>query len=271
MTELRLRSLTVTYGSVIATHAVDLTVPSGSLLAVVGPNGAGKSSLVEAVAGRARYRGDIALDGRSIDRLGTAARTRSGVGVVPQERELFHELNVHENLVVGCAGLGRAATRGALERSYEAFPILAKLRDRRAGHLSGGERQVLAIARVLCRRPRVMLLDEPSVGLSPSMREQIVGNLVRTCREMRVTAVITEQFVEMVLGNVDALVVLVNGRVEWRGAGARSDWPVIKQRYLGTGTASADAAVGSDRLGGRLAGSDADRPARAERNRKGGR
>ena len=252
MTELRLRDLTVTYGTVTATHAVDLTVPSGSLLAVVGPNGAGKSSLVEAVAGRARYRGDIALDGRSVNRLGTTARTRAGIGLVPQERELFHELSVHENLVVGCAGLGRAATRDALERSHTAFPTLAKLRDRRAGHLSGGERQILAIARVLCRRPRVVLLDEPSVGLSPSMREQIVDDLVRTCREMRVTAIVTEQFVEMVLGRVDGLVVLVNGRVEWRGAGARSDWPVVKEHYLGSGTAPADAVAAAE--GNREAG-----------------
>lgn len=258
MTDLRLRGLTVTYGTVTATHAVDLTVPSGSLLAVVGPNGAGKSSLVEAVAGRAGYRGDVLLDGRSISRLSTVARTRAGIGVVPQERELFHELTVHENLVVGCAGLGRAATRDALEESYAAHPMLTKLRDRRAGHLSGGERQILAIARVLCRRPRVVLLDEPSVGLSPSMREQIVGDLVLTCRERGVTAIITEQFVEMVLGKVDSLVVLVNGRVEWSGAGAESDWPVIKQRYLGSGTASADTSGATEPNG--------DRPAWAETN-----
>ncbi|MGI5421957.1 ATP-binding cassette domain-containing protein [Actinomadura luteofluorescens] len=243
MTDLRLEDLTVTHGSVTATHAVDLTAPSGSLIAVVGPNGAGKSSIVEAVAGRARYRGDITVDGRSVNRLGTAARTRAGIGVVPQERELFHGLSVHDNLVVGCAGLGRSATRDALESSYAAFPILTKLRGRRAGDLSGGERQILAIARVLCRRPRVVLLDEPSVGLSPSMREDIVGNIVRTCRESRVTAVITEQFVEMVLGKVDTLVVLVNGRVEWSGPGAESDWPVIKRHYLGSGASLEEAAA----------------------------
>lgn len=240
MTDLHLRDLTVTFGTITATHAVDLTVPSGSLLAVVGPNGAGKSSLVEAVAGRARYRGDVALDGESINGLSTMARTRAGVGVVPQGRELFHELTVHENLVVGCAGLGRAPTRAALDMSYATFPVLTKLRDRRAGYLSGGERQILAIARVLCRQPRVVLLDEPSVGLSPSMREQIVDNVMRTCRETRVTAIITEQFVEMVLGKVDSLVVLVNGLVEWSGAGAESDWSIIKQRYLGAGAAPAD-------------------------------
>jgi ABC-type branched-subunit amino acid transport system ATPase component len=234
VTELRLHQLTVTYGTITATHGVNLTVPSGSMLAVVGPNGAGKSSLIEAVAGRAKYRGDIELDGSSINSLSTVARTRAGIGVVPQERELFDELSVHENLVVGCAGLGRARTTAALEMGYETFPMLGKLRDRRAGYLSGGERQILAIARVLCRQPRVVLLDEPSVGLSPSMREEIVGNLVRTCRETQVTAMLTEQFVEMVLGKVDSLVVLVNGRVEWSGAGAETDLPAIKERYLGT-------------------------------------
>lgn len=235
MTDVRLRDVSVRYGTITATHAVDLTVPAGALLAVVGPNGAGKSSLVEAVAGRARYRGEITLDGRRIDRLSTAARTRAGVGVVPQERELFHELSVHDNLVVGCAGLGRAATRAALERAYAAYPRLERLRARRAGHLSGGERQLLAIARVLCRRPRVVLLDEPSVGLSPAMREQVVADIVATCRETGVTAIVTEQFVEMVLGRVDALVVLVNGRIRWRGAGGEDDWPEIKRHYLATG------------------------------------
>jgi ABC-type branched-subunit amino acid transport system ATPase component len=233
-TALALDRVTVSHGQIVAVRDLSLNVPTGSLLAIVGPNGAGKSSLVEAVAGRADYAGIISAFGDELQ--GTAAqRTRRGVGLVPQDRELFYGLTVNENLVVGCAGLDRRTTKAAIDSSYETFPVLAKLRDRRAGFLSGGERQILAIARVFARHPRLVLLDEPSLGLSPSMRLEITDRVLQLCRERDVTAVVTEQFLEMVLGKADRLLVLVKGAVVWDGRGTNEDWDEISRLYLASG------------------------------------
>ncbi|WP_142051990.1 ABC transporter ATP-binding protein [Pseudonocardia kunmingensis] len=237
---LSVRGLSVRYGrSVRALEAVDVEVGDG-VLAVLGGNGAGKSTLLRAVSGTvgmhggAVTAGEVLLDGERVTGLAPAAVVRRGVVAVPEGRQVFARMTVEENLRAGGLGARSTAERAAArERVHELFPVLAERAGQRAGLLSGGEQQMLAIGRALMAGPRILLLDEPSLGLAP----QMVGRIAAIVREIhaRGTAVVlVEQNATMALAVADRAVALEVGRVALAGPAAEmaaSD--EVQRLYLG--------------------------------------
>ena len=187
------------YGSVPVTEALDLSLSPGECFGIVGVNGAGKSTLLRGVTGTARlFGGNIRVDGKSIQGKASWRRARLGLSLVPEGRNLFTDLAVSENIVAGALTRSRADQREAVERAFELFPLLAPLRRRRAGVLSGGEQQMLAIARAFASRPRLLLLDEPSLGLSPRAISDLTTSLREVVRLGEMTVLVVEQSLAMV-------------------------------------------------------------------------
>jgi len=214
-------------------HGVDFDVAAGEILVVLGPNGAGKSTLAKAVAGVVPvFGGSLRFDGRDIANLAPHRITGSGVGFVPQTGNVFTTLSVEENLRVGLH-LVKDDPRLRIRAAYERFPDLARL-ARAPGHaLSGGQRQMLAIARALMTAPRLLLLDEPSAGLSPRMVTQVFDH-VRRIADSGIGILMVEQNVRAGLRIADRGLILVNGRVAHQaGAQALRDDPAVAQLYLG--------------------------------------
>jgi ABC-type branched-subunit amino acid transport system ATPase component len=248
---LEVRDLHVSYqGAVRALEGVSLSVPSGSIVAVLGNNGAGKSTLLRAISGTLGLQGG-AIDAGTITFAGTelagrdpAAIVRAGVVQSPEGRRIFAGLTVEENLRAGgLAGRDRAARARARERVYDLFAILAERRDQRAALLSGGEQQMLAIGRALMSEPRVLLLDEPSLGLAPRLVGQI-AEVVGEINRQGTTVILVEQNAAMALDVADHAFVLEVGRVALQGRAqdlARTD--EVRERYLGIG---APVAVGPE-------------------------
>src|SRR5438270_14011498 len=176
---LELAGLEVRYGSVPAVRNLSIRVGQGGLVGLIGPNGAGKSTTLHAIMGLARlHGGDIRLGGRSIRGRAPETIARSGIALVPEGRRIYAHLSVEENLRLGLAGRrSRAGSEDAVERAYELFPIVRDFRRRTAGALSGGQQQQLAIARALVAEPDVLLLDEPSLGLAPSVVDVVFDAL----------------------------------------------------------------------------------------------
>ncbi len=237
-TLLQLRGLSVSYGPVEAVHQVDLDVRSGEIVTVIGPNGAGKTTLLSAAMGLLPSRGEIHLDGKRIARPGVEVMVANGVALVPEKRELFGEMSVEDNLLLGGFSRWRRGLRDQAQRMDEVFAIFPRLRERRpqmASTLSGGERQMLAIGRALMARPRLLLLDEPSLGLAPLIvREvlQVVGGL----RDHGVSVLLVGQNARAALKVADRAYVLEMGAVALSGA-ARDllhDRRII-DTYLGMG------------------------------------
>lgn len=226
--------LTVSYGPVSAVSGVSLKVAAGEILAILGPNGAGKTSLVEGIIGRVRHGGTVhGPGGQSLTNSVTHQRVRAGLALVPQGRDLFRELTVQENLLLATRGLGRADAVTAVDEVYEQFPLLQRLVGRRAGYLSGGEQQTLAIARVLLVNPSVLILDEPSFGLSPSMRVAVLDVVVQLREEKGLAVLLTEQFADLALARADRAMVMAGGRCVWDGAARSLDRASLQQAYLG--------------------------------------
>jgi len=211
--------LTVAYGPVVALHAVSLTVPDGSMTAVLGANGAGKTTLVRTISGLTRPRGgSVRLDGHDITRLAPEEIARLGVAHVPQGQGVLAELTVDENLRLG--GLWRRdpkGQRGALAEAYDLFPPLANRRHVAAFNLSGGERQMLSLGRALVARARVLLLDEPSLGLARLVLVQIMARLRTLVTERGLTVLLIEQNAKSALSVADEGIVLHLGKVVARG------------------------------------------------------
>ncbi len=245
---LTVRGLSVRYGrSVRALEDVDVEVGADAVLAVLGGNGAGKSTLLRAVSGTlglhrgAVTGGEILLDGERIDRLDPAMVVRRGAVAVPEGRQVFARMTVEENLRAGGLGARSAAARGqARERVHTLFPVLAERARQRAGLLSGGEQQMLAIGRALMSSPRLLLLDEPSLGLAP----QLVGRIAAVVREIHAqgtAVVLVEQNATMALQVADHAAVLEVGRIALSGPAAELAASADVQRlYLG-GHAESDA------------------------------
>jgi branched-chain amino acid transport system ATP-binding protein len=216
---LEIVDLTVAYGSVLALHDVSLTVADSSITAVLGANGAGKTTLVRTISGLTRPRaGSVRLDGREITRLAPEEIARLGVAHVPQGQGVLAELTVDENLRLG--GLWRGDPKGqrvALAEAYELFPPLAARRHLAAFSLSGGERQMLSIGRALVARSRVLLLDEPSLGLARLVLIQIMARLKTLVAEKGMTVLLIEQNAKSALSVADQAMVLHLGKVVAQG------------------------------------------------------
>jgi branched-chain amino acid transport system ATP-binding protein len=220
------------YGRVQALHGVDLEIPDGSIVAILGPNGAGKSTLLKCISGIVRpARGTIVVDGEDITHADPAAIVRRGIIQCPEGRHVFPEFTVDENLQIGMYARGDARAR---DRVFELFPILRERIRQIAGTLSGGEQQMLAIGRALMAQPRVLLLDEPSLGLAPLLVERIF-EAIAVLRAGGVTIGLVEQNASAALALADRAYVLVNGGIRFAGATAGADFTaLLHDAYLGT-------------------------------------
>ncbi len=208
------------YGAIQALHGVDLEVARGEIVTLIGANGAGKSTLLMTICGNPRARGGtITFDGEDITALPTHQIVRRGVAQVPEGRRIFARMSVYENLQMGAILGDPANFKSDLERVFAMFPRLAERRDQRGGTLSGGEQQMLAIGRALMSRPRLLLLDEPSLGLAPLIVRQIFDSIGRIAREEGVTIFLVEQNAFHALRLADRGYVLANGRVRLSGSG----------------------------------------------------
>jgi branched-chain amino acid transport system ATP-binding protein len=230
--------LVVRYGPVVAVQSVSLDVQQGEIVALLGANGAGKSSLLNAVAGLVPVAsGRVVFRGAEIQRLPPEKIVRRGIALTPEGRRVFPRLSVENNLRLGGATRWRdkAALAGARQRVHELFPVLDERRRQAGGTLSGGQQQMLAIARSLMAQPQLLLLDEPSLGLAPILVEQIF-ELIARLREEGTTILLVEQNVHRALEIADRAYVLVNGRVDSQGrAGDLLRSAEIEQAYLGIG------------------------------------
>jgi branched-chain amino acid transport system ATP-binding protein len=216
---LEIADLTVAYGAVVALQGVSITVADASITAVLGANGAGKTTLLRTISGLTRPRaGSIRLDGRDITRLAPEEIARLGIAHVPQGQGVLAELTVDENLRLG--GLWRSdpgGQRGALAEAYELFPLLAARRHVAAFSLSGGERQMLSVGRALVARARVLLLDEPSLGLARLVLVQIMARIKALVLERELTVLLIEQNARSALSVAHQAIVLHLGKVVAQG------------------------------------------------------
>jgi branched-chain amino acid transport system ATP-binding protein len=232
---LRIDNLAVYYGGIQALRDVTLHVDSGELLAIIGANGAGKTTLLRTLSGVLKARsGSIRFEGRELTRLSPFQIVALGIAHSPEGRQLFGGLTVVENLKLGAVQRSdRATIEQDLERIFELFPVLKERRTQRAGTLSGGEQQMLAIGRALMARPRLLLLDEPSLGLAPLLVERIFGVIARLKAE-RVTLLLVEQNARMALDVADRAYVMETGRIKLRGTAAElAANPEVERAYLG--------------------------------------
>jgi branched-chain amino acid transport system ATP-binding protein len=233
---LAVRDLTVRYGDSQALRDVTFEVPPNSALAVLGPNGAGKSTLARALSGLVpAVAGSFALDGRDLTGQPPDAIRRAGLVHLPEGRGVFPTLTVLENLRMATAG-DRRGRPAALERAFEIFPVLRERRRQAAGTLSGGEQQMLSLARVLTADPRLVIADELSLGLAPKMVDVVFESL-RRARAAGVAVVMIEQFASRALDFADRCLVLRRGSVAWAGDAGLAG-PELLRRYLGEATAA---------------------------------
>jgi branched-chain amino acid transport system ATP-binding protein len=237
-----LNNIEVIYDRIILViKGVSLTVPEGGIVALLGANGAGKTTTLKAISGLLRpergevTKGSIDFLGERIDRLAAHAIVQRGIAQVFEGRRVFEHLTAEENLVAGAhTRTDLAEVRRDIERVYAYFPRLKERRRAEAGYLSGGEQQMLAIGRGLMARPRLMLLDEPSLGLAPLLVEEIFGIIQRLNREERVTVLLVEQNAAAALTLAQYGYIMENGRIVMDGpVGVLRDNPDVKEFYLG--------------------------------------
>lgn len=229
---LELRRLRVAYGGVEVVHGVDLSIGRGEAVGVIGPNGAGKSSILRSIFGLVRpSSGEAVLEDRVVTGMAPERLARMGLGLVPEGRHIFRTLTVAENLRLGAGG--DSVREAWMESTLERFPILRERAGQRADRLSGGEQQQLAIARTLLGRPKLLALDEPSLGLAPRMID-VIYELLGRLREEGVTMLLVEQNAARTIDFCDRCAVLSAGRV--RARGSRSELqrnPDVLRAYLG--------------------------------------
>ncbi len=235
MSLLQLSNLQVSYGGIRAVKGIDLEVNEGELVCLIGANGAGKTTTLKAITGLVRAAGGrVRYDGAEISGLKVHEIARRGLALVPEGRGIFAQLTIEENLAMGAySRKDTAAVAADVERSFTLFPRLKERRTQVAGTLSGGEQQMLAIARALMSRPRLLLLDEPSMGLAPLMVERIF-EVIRTIAAEGVTLLLVEQNARLALEASHRGYVLEGGTVALSGeARALLDNPRIREAYLG--------------------------------------
>jgi branched-chain amino acid transport system ATP-binding protein len=229
---LEVKDLHVAYGKVEAVRGISLHVPAGGIVAIVGPNGAGKSSLLNALAGALPSSGEVRYDGRSLAGRSVEDRVAGGLCLVPERRELFREMTVGDNLELG-AFLRRTEARATLDWVLDIFPRLRERLRQQAGTLSGGEQQMLALGRALLSGPRLLMLDEPSLGLAPLIVKEIF-RVVRSLRDRGVSLLVVEQNARVALQVADLAYVVEGGRVVLSGTAAElAADPRVAAAYLG--------------------------------------
>ncbi len=232
---LEIKDLHVAYGKVEAVRGVGLTMQSGQIVTVIGPNGAGKTTLLAAAAGLLASRGTVIYDGIDLARLDVEERVEHGFCLVPERRELFGDMAVVDNLLLGAYVRRRNETevKQSLQEVYGRFPRLAERRSQKAQTLSGGERQMLALGRALMARPRLLMLDEPSLGLAPLIVREIF-HIVASLREAGVSILLVEQNARAALETADYGYVLETGQVTHHGPAAElANDPRVVATYLG--------------------------------------
>jgi branched-chain amino acid transport system ATP-binding protein len=235
---IRLTDLRTGYGRAEALHGVSIDVHPGEVLAIVGPNGAGKTTLLSAIAGvRPVWSGTITLDGADITSTPTANRVERGIVLCPEGRRIFASLSVEENLRVGAVSLrakgSKTSPKEAIESAYERFPILGERRTQRGGTLSGGQQQMLAIARALISEPEYLLLDEPSLGLAPAVIEYVY-EILGALKEGGLAIAMVEEGAERALAFADNALVLNSGKIVLEGTASElSSHSDLVTSYLG--------------------------------------
>lgn len=230
--------LTAGYGGGPIIRDISLRVVPGEIVSVVGPNGSGKSTLMKALVGLVGILdGTVHLGDRDVTRLATEEMARAGVGYVPQVDDVFPPLTVNENLEIGGYLLPRAEVPANLDRVYDVFPQLSTMRTRRAGKLSGGERKMLAMGRVLMLRPTLVILDEPTANLAPLIADAVLGEHVRRLADTGCSVLVVEQRARAVLAISDRTYVLAGGEVQMEGTPAElSANPDFVASFLGART-----------------------------------
>ena len=229
---LEVRNLDVSYGSSQALFSVSVSVQPGTVLAVLGANGAGKSTLARAVSGLVRPSGgQVFFEGRPVTGHAAYKMRKLGLTYIPEGRGIFPGLSVIDNLRMAVAQEKRGERASAIDRAIERFPVLGNRRSQRAGSLSGGEQQMLALARALAVSPKLVIADEMSLGLAPLVAESVFEGL-EDARRSGITIVLTEQFVHRALSMADSCIILTRGNVGWSGPASEAGQEVI-DRYLG--------------------------------------
>jgi len=217
---LEITDLKVYHGPIEAVHGIDVVVSEGRCVTLLGPNGAGKTSTLSAITGTARSAGSVRLAGEEIARLSVEARCRRGVAISPEGRRVFANLSVRDNMVMGGSlRRDRAALNAEIEQWFTHFPVLGERREQPGGTLSGGEQQMLAIARALLSNPRILLLDEPSLGLAPQIVTQIF-DIIEGLTADGMTILLVEQNASAAIRVSDYVYVLNNGVISSEGAAA---------------------------------------------------
>ncbi len=233
---LSLRAISAAYGRIQALSHVSVDVPEGEIVALLGSNGAGKTTTLNCISNIVDCtEGEVRLAGERIDRLGSDALVKRGIVQVPEGRQVFRDMSVRENLDLGAyLRRDRAGIRNDLEAVYAMFPRLKERQGQMAATLSGGEQQMLAIGRAVMARPRVMLFDEPSMGLSPLLVEQMFEIIERLHREQKITILLVEQNVQLALAVSSYGYILENGEISLHGPTAQlANDEAVRRAYLG--------------------------------------
>jgi len=234
---LRLEGFACGYGPFRAVHALDMTIAEGTIFALLGPNGAGKTSTIMCLAGHVALQcGGIVFEGRNLAAIPAALRVRAGLALVPEGRRLFPDLTVEENLMVGAHSRPARAFAAERDRVVEYFPRLGERFRQLAGRLSGGEQQMLAIGRALMARPRLLMVDELSLGLMPKVIDTCYEVLSRLVRNEGLAVLVVDQSTDRALAMADAVCVMESGRVSWSGTGddARAKADEVRNAIFGT-------------------------------------
>jgi branched-chain amino acid transport system ATP-binding protein len=233
---LKLESVSISYGAIQAVRDVSIDVPRGEVVTIIGANGAGKSTLLKSVVGLEPVAGGrISFDGQDITTIPAHRRTGMGVALSPEGRGVFSDQSVRDNLLLGAYSKksDSARTEQKIEQFFAMFPRLKERQEQFAGTLSGGEQQMLAIARALMSEPKLLLLDEPSLGLAPLIIRDIF-NTIRALRETGLTILLVEQMANQALGVADRAYVLETGRITLQGKGSDLlNDPKVRAAYLG--------------------------------------
>jgi branched-chain amino acid transport system ATP-binding protein len=234
---LQIRNLTVNYGAISAVRGIDLDIAPGEIVALIGANGAGNTTVARAIAGLLPYQGDIVYGGQRLKPNSAERNLRRGLAMVPEGRGILSSMTVEENLLMGTyTRPDRAQATQDLHEVQSRFPILAERKSSMAGLLSGGEQQMLAIARALLSKPKLLLLDEPSLGLAPKIIDQIYEILLDLRQRVKLTLLINEQSSNRILKHADRIYVLRGGRMQLEGRAAElQDGEAIRHAYFGFG------------------------------------